>query len=325
MIGITGIGVYVPQHSISIEELATHMTKEQIKKTGIKSVLYEPDLSATDMAVEASKMAVKAADISPVDIDWIINTQATLSDYLTWQVSAKVQNDIGASDACFFDLYQNCSGFITGLITAKHFLNGENNTKAILLNTSEKWDATVKSRMVGKLVMGEAAAAAVIEKESDGNFILGYSQIGIGNLHDVARMNVGTVNHPYDDYPEEEYYYHINNEEKARKDMIPVNIDLFVRVGMDAIKNSGLNIKDISHIIFPNVGFGLFEKVMDRFDMPLEQTNFRYVCRTGDCGTVDTLLNYYRMLKDGLLKKSDNVLLIAQGAGATWAAIVIQV
>ena len=325
MIGITGIGVYIPEQSLTIDEIAVQMSIEFRDKTGIKSVLYEPKLSATDMAVHASKMAIEEAKITPMDIDWIINTQASIPDYLTWQVSAKVQDELGANNACFFDVYQNCSGFIMGLITAKNFLLADEHTNTVLVNTSEKWDATIKSRMVGKLIMGEAGAAAVIQSDSTGNYILGYSQIGHGLLNDVAKMNIGTLNPPIDDNQEEDYYYHVTNYEKAKTDMIPVNVELFHKVGIQAIENSNLSIEDIDHIIFPGVGFGLFQKVMESFDMPLEKTNFRYVSTTGDTGSVDLLLNYYRMMRDGLLKQGEHVLMIAQGAGATWSAIVLQV
>lgn len=325
MIGITGIGAYVPQTRLTIDEIAVGYSSEEKRKIGIKSVLYEPELSATDMAVIASKRAIEDADISPLDIDWIINTQATMPDYLTWQVSGKIQQDIEATNASFFDLYQNCSGMITGIITAKNYLAGDENNNVVLVNTSEKWDATVKSRMIGKLIMGEAGVAVVVQKNSTGNYILGYSQIGHGNLHDVARMLVGTQKPPFNSNEEEDYYYRVVKDEKARKEMLPINIEFFYKVGIKAVENSKLDISDIEHIIFPNAGFGLFEKVMEKFEMPLEKTNYKYVANTGDCGSVDMMLNYFRMLRDNMLKKGEHVLLIAQGAGTTWTALVIEV
>lgn len=325
MIGITGIGAYIPENRLTIDEIAIGYREEEKRRTGIEKVLYEPNLSATDMAVIASERAIKEASISPLDIDWIINTQATMPDYLTWQVSGKIQQDIGATNASFFDLHQNCSGMITGLITAKNYLAGDENNNVILVNTSEKWDATVKSRMIGKLIMGEAGVAAVVQKNSIGNFILGHSQIGHGNLHDVARMLVGTQNPPYNSYKEEDYYYRVIDDEKARKEMLPINIELFYEVGIRAVENSKLVLGDIDHIIFPNAGFGLFEKVMAKFEMPLDKTNYKYVANTGDCGSVDMMLNYFRMLNDNMLTKGEHVLLIAQGAGTTWTALVIEV
>ena len=326
MIGISGIGIYEPQKKITIEELGTHLSIEERDKIGVKSVPIETSLTTTQMAVIASKNAIEDAGIVPLDIDLIINTQASLHDYLLWQVSAAIQNELQACNARFFDVYQGCSGFITGLITAKKFLQGDDGEETILVNTSEKWDVSIKDKILGGLVFGEGGTAAIVQKNSKGNFILGYGMISRGNLNDVSRMTMGAINHPSQiDFDEEDYYYKVTNLEKAKKEMIPINVDLFYQVGEQAVKNSGLTMADISHLIFPNVGFGLFEKVVDRYDMDLNQTNYRYVQETGDCGTVDTLLSYHRMLRDEQLQKDDHVLILAQGAGATWVAIVIKV
>ena len=88
--------------------------------------------------------------------------------------------------------------------------------------------------------------------------------------------------------------------------------------------NSGLKLEDIKHLIFPSVGFGVFEKMAKKFEVPLENTNFRYVQNSGDGSTVDSLLSYYRMKKDQIIKEGDNVLVIGQGAGATWSAVVLR-
>lgn len=301
MVGISGIGVYIPGGKIDIQELNTQLSLEERNKIGIKSVFYESKLTATQMAVVASREAVVDAGISPLDIDLIINTQSSLHDYLMWQVSAAIQYELQACNSSFFDIYQGCSGFIVGLITSKQYLlSGDVNT--VLVNTSEKWDESIKDRLVGKLAFGEGGVAAIIQRNSNRNFILGYSIICRGNLNDVSRMNIGTINPPNKDN-RNDCYYRVTNLLKAKQEMIPINTDMFFKVGEQAIKNSGLSIKDINHIIFPNVGFGLFEKVANRFGIPLSNSNHRYVDKTGDCATVDALMSYYRMLEDEIIKK----------------------
>ena len=64
MIGITGIGVYVPESKLTIDEIASDFDEDFRIKTGIKSVLYESELTATDMAVIASNRAIEDADVS---------------------------------------------------------------------------------------------------------------------------------------------------------------------------------------------------------------------------------------------------------------------
>lgn len=325
MIGLTGIGTYIPEGKKSVDEIASHLDLKTREKIGIKNVLYENKLTATEMAIAASKMAIKEAKLSPLDIDLIVNTQASLQDYLVWQVSAAVQDKLKARNAIFFDMYQGCSGFIAGLITAKRFLETGDGMKSVLVSTSEKWDTTIKQRVLGGYVWGEAGAATLVQKNSPGNFILGHSMICRGELNDVSRMRVGTINPPIESNPKDWYYYDMTNIDKAKKHMIPINIDLFHKVADQAITNSQLSWQDIDYVIFPNIDFGIFDKFLSKFQVERERTNYRYISETGDCSTADALLNYYRMLIDGLLQKGDHVLIVSQGAGVTWSALVIQV
>ena len=42
MIGISGIGAYIPEHSIPISELIPNITEDKIKSFGVQSILWEP-------------------------------------------------------------------------------------------------------------------------------------------------------------------------------------------------------------------------------------------------------------------------------------------
>lgn len=323
-VGILGVGIYIPKKRKYIDEVANNLTSRDRENIGVISVWEEDNYTATEMAIIASKEAIKNSGKLPKDIDLIINTQSSLHDYLIWQVSAEIQNKLEAVNAKFFDVYQGCSGFLTGIIIAQKFLN-DNDTNLVLVNTSEKWGTSTKNRLVGKLFFGDAAVAVLLTKNSKNNIILGYEMICKGNLNDVSRANIGAINHPRNSYPDSYYYYDYTNLEKGIKEMIPINISTFVNVGMKAIEKSGLTVEKINNVIFPGVGFGLFEKVVKRFGIPLDATNYKYVCETGDCSTADAFLNFYKMLKNGELKKGNNVLIFAQGAGATWLALVIRV
>ncbi|WP_459195833.1 3-oxoacyl-ACP synthase III family protein [Wukongibacter baidiensis] len=325
MIGLSGIGSYVPKEKISVDEIASHFDLERRGRIGVKNVPHESKLTATQMAVIASKGAMEDAGVTPLSIDLIMNTQASTHDYLMWQVSGAIQNELQAWNSTFLDIYQGCSGFVAGLVAAKRFLQADENIDTILVNTSEKWEAAIKKRIIGGYVFGEAGVAAIVQRYSKGNFILGHSMIGRGDLNDVSRMEIGAINLPEKTHDEEWYYYHITNIEKAKKVMIPINIDMFYKVGEEAIRNSGLAWEDINYMIFPNIRFGVFEKMIEKFKVDPKRTNLRYIEETGDCSTADALLNYHRMLNDGILQKGDNVLILSQGAGTTWAAVVIQV
>lgn len=325
MIGLAGIGNYVPRETITLEEIAPDYDSSKRQKIGVSKVPRELQLTATQMAIVASEQAMKMARLDPLCIDLIINTQCTLPDYLMWQVSAEIQTQLQAKRAMFFDLYQGCSGFVAGLWTAKSLLHANEELSTILVATSEKWDSTVERRAVGGIVFGDGGAAAIVQRDCSRNILLGHSMICRGEFNDVSRMGIGAINAPLVCQNKELFSYSVTNLEKARNVMIPINIDAFYEVGTRAIRNSGCVREDIDCLIFPNVDCGLFEKVARRFGFESERTNYRYVRETGDCGTVEALLNYNRLLEDGTIRKGNRVLVLSQGAGATWAAMVMQV
>ncbi|MCB5050634.1 3-oxoacyl-[acyl-carrier-protein] synthase III C-terminal domain-containing protein [Streptococcus mutans] len=324
MIGISGIGLYKPT-IMSICDVEPDKSEDELKKLGIDMVPIEDNLMATEMAIVASRRALENAGLDANDLDVIVDTQASMHDYLVWQVSAEIQSKLGAQNAYFFDLYQACSGFIMGLVVAKQFLKSDPSINRFLLCTSEKWSPSLETRTVGKLVFADGGAAAILEKDCVDNIILGHSFIGRGNLNDVSRMQVGAVSPPSQENPATDYFYRMTNMEKAVNEMIPININLFYKVGLDAILKSNLTLNDVNHLILPSVGFGLFEKIVNKFGIPIENTNYKYVAKSGDGSTIDALVSYKQMIDDKILKKKDNVLILGQGAGATWAAIVLKV
>ena len=323
MIGLSGIGAYIPEGKIAVRDLCPGVSDYELSRIGAESVLYEPKLTATEMAVKASEVALADAAASPEEIDLIINTQASLHDYLLWVVSAEVQNRLNARNADFYDMYQGCSGFVAAIVNAESMIKAGNAEK-ILINSAEKWDATIRKRNIGRLVYGECGAAVVVENNCERNQILGHHMISRGDMNDISRMRIGSLNPPDGEYPENYYNFDITNIEKSRNEMVPVNVENFYLVGEKAAEKAGLKVEDIDHIIFPSVGFGLFEKVIKRYGHDIDKTNFSYIAENGDCGSADVFMNYYRMIHDGKIKKGDTVLFLVQGAGFTWGSLLIR-
>src|SRR3979409_1022735 len=74
---IAGIGMYVPEKVVSNNDLTKYMdtSDEWIQeRTGIKErrFAHRTEETTTTMGVEASKIAIERAGITPADIDFII-------------------------------------------------------------------------------------------------------------------------------------------------------------------------------------------------------------------------------------------------------------
>ena len=122
---ISGTGSYVPKKVLDNFDIAKKINTSDdwiIERTGIKERRIASDSeAASDLCYEASKRALKAAEIKPRDIDLII--VATISGDMPMPSTASMlQKKLGANKAGAFDLNAACSGFLYGLSVADKFI-----------------------------------------------------------------------------------------------------------------------------------------------------------------------------------------------------------
>ena len=123
---IAGIGMYVPEQVMTNEELTQYMDTSDAwiqERTGIKERRYAHRTKETTatMGVEAAKIAIERAGITPQDIDFIVF--ATLSpDYYFPGCGVLVQRALKMKEIGALDVRNQCSGFIYALSVADQFI-----------------------------------------------------------------------------------------------------------------------------------------------------------------------------------------------------------
>ena len=144
---IAGIGKYVPSNVFTNEDLTKFMeTSDEwiVERTGIKERRYahRTQETTTTMAVEASKIAIERAGITPQDIDFIVF--ATLSpDYYFPGCGVLLQRAMKMKEIGALDARNQCSGFVYALSVADQFIN-EGGRIAIIPTTSLWFGVTYK-------------------------------------------------------------------------------------------------------------------------------------------------------------------------------------
>ncbi len=125
---IAGVGMYLPANVVTNNDLKKYMdtSDEWIReRTGIQERRYahRTKETTTTMAVEASKIAISRAGITPQDIDFIIF--ATLSpDYYFPGCGVLVQRAMQMKEIGALDVRNQCSGFIYALSIGDQFIRG---------------------------------------------------------------------------------------------------------------------------------------------------------------------------------------------------------
>lgn len=166
---IAGIGYYVPNNVYTNEDLTRFMdtSDEWIReRTGIQERRFADRLgeTTTTMGIEAAKIAIERAGITPQDIDFIVF--ATLSpDYYFPGCGVLLQREMGMKEVGALDVRNQCSGFVYALSVADQFIK-TGMYKNILVVGSEKhsfaMDFETRSRNVS-VIFGDGAGAVVLQ------------------------------------------------------------------------------------------------------------------------------------------------------------------
>ncbi len=187
--------MYVPSNVYTNNDLTKYMdtNDEWIQeRTGIKERRYahRTEETTTTMGVEAAKIAIERAGITPQDIDFIIF--ATLSpDYYFPGCGVLVQRAMQMKEIGALDVRNQCSGFVYALSVADQFIK-TGMYKNILVIGSEKHsfglDFSTRGRNVS-VIFGDGAGAVVLQPtEKEGQGILSTHLHSDGESAEILAM-----------------------------------------------------------------------------------------------------------------------------------------
>lgn len=162
------IASYVPTRCVPNAEFEKTLdTSDEwiTKRTGIKTRYFaSDDQSGSDLGVEAARLALSRANLTPKDIDLVVC--ATLSpDFLAMPSNAcLISAKLGIIDVPAFDITAACTGFIYLLSVAKSFVESGAYHNVLIVG-AEKISSVLDFSDRGTCVLfGDGAGAAVISR-----------------------------------------------------------------------------------------------------------------------------------------------------------------
>ena len=173
-IGITGLGVHVPDRILTNAELSTIVdtTDEWIvERTGIRERRIAADDEAlTDVALPAARQALADAGVGGSEIDLLICATVT-PDMMFPTSSALLADALEARDAAAYDLLAGCTGFMYAISQGYAMLAAGLARRALVVGgdvLSKILDWSDRSTLV---LFGDGAGAVVLEPVADGGFL----------------------------------------------------------------------------------------------------------------------------------------------------------
>lgn len=331
-IGITGIGVYLPDHVMSAKDISEatggYFSEEAVAaKLGIlgKRIPGKDD-GTQEMGVRAALDALKNSKLKPEDIDVILCMGEEWKEYPLTTSALYIQDKIGAVNAWGIDLQNRCCTTVSAMKIAKDMLKSDDDISTIMIvggyRNGDFVDFKDKSMsMMYNLAAG--AGAIILEKKQTANLLLGSHIIADGSLSRDAGVTIGGINEPIDATNIDKAYSSLTlmrpDHMKAR--LNDVSMDNWFTCIDEALRKSSLTRSDIDYVAILHFKRSMHNHMIEALGLTPDQTI--YLEDYGHIGQVDQILSLKLGLEQGKIKQGSKVLMIAAGIGYVWAANVI--
>lgn len=320
---LTGTGRFNPPRVMSNTELESlvETSDEWIRtRTGIRERRIADDETGTaDMGAGAARQALDEAGLAAEDIDLILVSTAT-PDRLLPSTACDIQALLGASNAGAYDFATACSGFLYGISMADgHISAGQ--AENVLVVCSEKMSAIVDWTDRSTCVLfGDGAGAAVVQPSTDERGILSSFMKSDGMLAELLYRPAGGARIPMDIdvLDQRQHLVHM-----AGPEVFKSAVRSMCEAAEQALVRAGVSADEIDLLVPHQANMRIIEATARYANIPMDKV-FINVDRYGNMSSASVPVALDEAREQGLIGEGSLVLMVAFGAGFTWAANVVR-
>ncbi len=319
---ITGISGYVPNYVMTNEEISRLVdTSDEwiMTRIGIKErriLKKEEGVGVTYMAVKALEDLIQKTGLNPLDVEAVVFATST-PDYVMPNAAALAAYKTGMNHAFCFDISAACSGFIYALEVATGFITSGKYKKVIVLAGDVLSVITNYTDRNTCPIFGDGCGAALLEPSteygiidsimrSDGNSLEYLHQLGGGSINPASHETVDRNEHTIWQDGRVVFKHAVSN-------MSGTCVELMERNQLDK--------EDISWVVPHQANLRIIDAVASRMGVGHDKVmiNIEKYGNTS-AGTIPLCLWDW----EPKLRKGDNIILTAFGAGFTWGATYLK-
>lgn len=323
-VGIVSTGSYFPSQVITNAELAgpAGVTEEWIvRKTGIRTRRRaSPDQATSDLAAVAAREAVARAGVRAADISLVI-VGTTTPDKLGPAVACMVADDLGCPiGTAAFDVHAACSGFLTALATAERFLAGTDGHALVIgADAYTRFLDPADRRTV--VLWGDGAGAVVLGPTEPGRReILATKLLSDGSVSELATIPGGGSRLPatHGTVDGRAHYVHMDGRAVSQvlQERVPGLLDEF-------LKENDVEKAEIAHVVMHQGNANLVAHLGEL--LGLENARAHATAPVyGNTGSASIPVTLDQAVREDAIRPGDLVLMVAFGAGMTYAFTLLR-
>jgi len=320
---ITGTGSFAPSKILTnydLEKMVDTSDEWIITRTGIKERrIAEDGTGPSDLSLEASRIALKEANLEPDQIDLILLGTVT-PDYLLPSTACILQDKLKAKNAAVLDIVAACSGFIYGLSIASAFIGMGQYRNVLVIGVETLSKITNWEDRNTCVLFGDGAGAAVVSATTEERGILGTFLSGDGSLANLLHVPVGGAKVPLtrENFDLKQHYISMQGNEVFKS-----AVRAMEGAAKQIIQKVGLSSEEIDLLIPHQANIRIIEALAKRLKVPMDKV-YVNIDRYGNTSAASVPIALDEARKKGVIKEGSKTVLVAFGAGFTWGSAVIK-
>ncbi len=322
---IMGTGSYVPEKVLSnadLEKMVNTTDQWIVERTGIRERrVAAPELAASDLSIHACREALAAAGVDAKEIDLIIMTTLT-PDSMCPAGACWLQAQIGADRAAAFDMNAACSGFVYGLQAADAYIRSGVMKNVLVVSVDIMTRVVDWSDRSSCVLWGDGAGAIVMGVAENGRRGVIDSQIRSDGTSADMLVIVGGGSRlspiKAEDAASNAHVLKMRGQETFK-----TAVRCFTDVCVETLEKNGMTIKDVDVFIPHQANIRIMEAVAKRLGISMDRVVVT-IEKYGNMSSATIPVALDEWVREGKVRRGDNVLMAAFGGGLTWGAALVE-
>lgn len=316
---VTAVGMYFPEKILDnkyFEQIVETSDEWIVTRTGIKERRILENGATSDLATLAAKDLFEKHNVNKDEVDALIIATVT-PDMFFPSTAALVQHKLGLPNVWGFDLSTACSGFLFALQTGAALVECGRYKKVLVIGADKMSSIVDYTDRNTCILFGDGASAFLLEPTEDTNYGLKKSILRIdGSGKDYLNMLGGGSLNPCTHETVDKRWHYIYQDGKA---VFKVAVKGMADVSVELMELSGLKSEDVAYLVPHQANMRIIDATAERMGVSKDKVmiNIDRYGNTTAATIPSCITEYYRA---GKLKKGDNLILAAFGAGYTWGA-----